>query len=91
MGLFGSGKTDEDKLLEQVAKCLENLCLKEKDGLLHAGLFTLELGILSDDGKGSKIVDAVLEYLQKQGYEIADVKFAKQDATFGFTFLVLYR
>lgn len=91
MGLFGSDKTEEEKLLEKTAKCLESLCLQEKDGHLHAGLLTMDFSVLSGDGKDSKILDAVLEYMQKQGYEIVDVKFAEKDTSYGYTFLVLYK
>ena len=91
MGLFGSDKSEEDKQLERVAKCLDAMQLQEKDGLLHAGLFNLDFSIMSGDGKDSQIVDGVLEFMQKQGYEIVDVKFSEKNTSYGFTFLVLYR
>lgn len=91
MGLFGSGKSEEDKQLEKVAKCLEQLHLCEKDGFVHAGLFNMDLSSFFEDGRDSQILDGALEFMQKQGYEILDVKFAERDSSFGFTFLVTYR
>lgn len=90
MALFGSGKSDEDKQLERVAKALESLNLQEKNGLVHAGWFTLS-GFVGVDARSSQVIDGVLEYMQKQNYEIVDVKISAPDGTGDRTLLVLYR
>ena len=50
MGLFGSGKSDEEKLQERVAKALDEMgvtveSVAEKDGALHVGCFQGSSGL----------------------------------------------
>ena len=68
MGFMGTGKSAEDKALEKLATYLENMDLRPKDGMVHAGAFEMA-------GKNtSRILNGVLEFMQKQGYEILDVQ-----------------
>ena len=88
MGLFDGGKSDEEKALEKVAKALDDMGIREADGLVHAGVFTCQS---FDDKERSQLVNAVIEFLQKQGREIVDVKITVVGDTFGsLVVLVLY-
>ena len=66
MGFMGTGKSAEDKALEKLATYLENMDLRPKDGMVHAGG--------SSRKNTSRILNGVLEFMQKQGYEILDVQ-----------------
>ena len=41
MGFMGTGKSAEDKALEKLATYLENMDLRPKDGMVHAGAFEM--------------------------------------------------
>ncbi|OUO88636.1 hypothetical protein B5F40_12335 [Gordonibacter sp. An230] len=78
MGLFGSGKSDEEKLQERVAKALDEMGITvesaaEKDGSVHVGCFQGALG-LSSYKNLSMTMEGVLGFLQTNGREIVDVK-----------------
>ena len=68
MGLFDGGKSQEEKDLEKVARALETMRVKEPDGYVHAGCFKVSLDTTS------MVIDGVLEFLQRNGREIVDVK-----------------
>ena len=44
MGFMGTGKSAEDKALEKLATYLENMDLRPKDGMVHAGAFEMAGG-----------------------------------------------
>ena len=88
MALFGQGKTDEEKSLEKIAKALDSMRRKEPNGCLHAGCFGM--GVLFDANDASLVVEGVLEFLQKNGREVVDVKPCLSDS-YGMVFTVLYR
>ena len=71
MGFMGTGKSAEDKALEKLATYLENMDLRPKDGMVHAGAFEMAGGYSRKNT--SRILNGVLEFMQKQGYEILDV------------------
>lgn len=78
MGLFGSGKSNEEKLQERVAKALDEMgitaeSVTEKDGAVHAGCFQGSSG-LSSYKNLSLTMEGVLGFLQANGREIVDVK-----------------
>ena len=72
MGFMGTGKSAEDKALEKLATYLENMDLRPKDGMVHAGAFEMAGGYSRKNT--SRILNGVLEFMQKQGYEILDVQ-----------------
>ena len=72
MGFMGTGKSAEDKALEKLATYLENMDLRPKDGRVHAGAFEMAGGYSRKNT--SRILNGVLEFMQKQGYEILDVQ-----------------
>lgn len=89
MGLF-SGKTEEEKTYERVARALDELRIQDADGKIHAGLF--EIGGLSDCGTASVTLNGVLGFLQENGREIVDVKITDGGSgTIAMKALVLYR
>ena len=69
MGFMGTGKSAEDKALEKLATYLENMDLRPKDGMVHAGAFEMAGGYSRKNT--SRILNGVLEFMQKQGYEPA--------------------
>ena len=78
MGLFGAGKSEEEKYQERVAKALDEMGLTiesvgQSDGMLHVGCFQ---GASSTTSYGtmSQTIEGVLKILQTQGREIVDVK-----------------
>lgn len=78
MSLFGSGRSDEDKLRERVAKALEEMgvtveSVAEKDGAVHVGCFQGSSG-LSSYKNLSLTIEGVVGFLQANGREIVDVK-----------------
>ncbi|OUO91105.1 hypothetical protein B5F40_04795 [Gordonibacter sp. An230] len=78
MGLFGSGKFDEEKLQERVAKALDEMGLtvesvSENDGALHVGCFQGGSG-LSSFKNLSLTIEGVIGFLQANDREIVDVK-----------------
>lgn len=78
MGLFGSGKSEKEKLRERVKKALEEMGITaesvgEKDGFLHVGCFQGSSG-LSSYKDMSLVMECVIGYLQTQGREVVDVK-----------------
>ena len=78
MGLFGSGKSDEEKLQERVAKALDDMgvtaeTVGQKDGALHVGCFQGSSG-LSSYKNLSLNMEGVVGFLQQNGREIVDVK-----------------
>ncbi|HIY83723.1 hypothetical protein [Rubneribacter sp.] len=78
MGLFGSGKSDEEKLQERVAKALDEMGItvesaSEKDGALHVGCFQGSSGLTSYKNL-SLTMEGVIGFLQQNGREIVDVK-----------------
>lgn len=92
VALFGSGKSPEDKVMEKMASYLQDMCVKEKDGMVHAGCFEISSG--TSRAKTSTIIDGILEYLQKNDHEIVDVKVSPSgmgDSLLCLTVLVLYK
>ena len=76
MGFMGTGKSAEDKALEKLATYLENMDLRPKDGMVHAGAFEMAGGYSRKNT--SRILNGVLEFMQKQGYEILDVQLSQR-------------
>lgn len=89
MGLFDGGRTQEDKNLEKIARALDEMRLKEPDGLLHAGCFGVSM--IADAASISMVLDGVLEFLQKNGREIVDVKPSANSGSGNSLFTVLYK
>ena len=58
MGFMGTGKSAEDKALEKLATYLENMDLRPKDGLVHAGAFEMAGGYSRKNT--SRILNGVL-------------------------------
>ena len=50
MGFMGTGKSAEDKALEKLATYLENMDLRPKDGMVHAGAFEMAGGYMQKQG-----------------------------------------
>ena len=78
MGLFGSGKSDEEKLQERVVKALDDMgvtveSVAEKDGALHVGCFQGSSGLTSYKNL-LLTMEGVIGFLQQNGREIVDVK-----------------
>lgn len=92
MGIMGMGKSSEDKALEKLATYLDNMDLQEKDGMVHAGAFELAAGYSRKSA--SRIPNGVLEFMQKQSYEIVDMQLPPSgmgDSLMCCTVLVLYK
>lgn len=92
MGIMGMGKSSEDKALEKLATYLDNMDLQEKDGMVHAGAFELAGGY--GRKSTSRILNGVLEFMQKQGCEIVDMQLppsGMRDRLMCCTVLVLYK
>lgn len=92
MGIMGMGKSSEDKAFEKLATYLDNMDLQEKDGMVHAGAFELAGGYSRKST--SRILNSVLEFMQKQGYEIVDMQLSPSgmgDSLMCYTVLVLHK
>lgn len=92
MGLINMGKNAEDKTLEKLATYLDNMNLQEKDGTVHAGAFELAGGYSRKNT--SRILNGVLEFMQKQGYEIVNMQIAPSgmgDSLMSCMVLVVYK
>lgn len=95
MGLFGDGKSDEEKYQTRVAKALEEMGISaetvgQPDGMVHAGCFqgTTALSYRTL----SQLIEGVLQFLQKQGRTIVDVKVCSVgDSGVSALVTVLYR
>lgn len=97
MGLFGSGKTSEEKHEERVARALDEMgvsvdSLKQPDGKLHVGCFDAG-SVLASRRNLSLTVDGVVGFLQDQGREVVDVKLSPGSGESAISQLVtiLYR
>lgn len=92
MGLINMGKNAEDKTLEKLATYLDNMDLQEKDGTVHAGAFELAGGYSRKNM--SRILNGMLEFMQKQGYEIVNMQIAPSgmgDSLMSCMVLVVYK
>ncbi len=92
MALFGSNKSQEEKIMEKMASYLQDMCIPEKDGLVHAGCFEISSG--TSRAKTSTIINGIMEYLQKNQFEIVDVKVSPSgmgDSLLCLTVLILYK
>lgn len=77
MGFFSNAKADNADTYYRIAK--DNGCIARKDGHIHALLFNSLSGWATDlsgiDEVYTQQVDRILECLQKDGFEIVDLKF----------------
>ena len=92
MGFLNTGKSAEDKALEKLAAYLESMDLRKKDGTVHAGAFELAGGYSRKNT--SRILNEVLEFMQKQGYEILNVQMSPSgmgDSLMSCVVLVTYK
>lgn len=98
MGLFGMGKSDEEKVQGRVAKALDEMgiaaeTVAAKDGNLHVGCFQGSTG-LSSYKDLSITMDCVIAFLQENGREVVDVKVSpcgSSDSIMSQLVTILYR
>lgn len=78
MGLFGGGKSSEEKIQERIAKALDSMGISAEsvgapDGKVHVGCF--EAGsVMNSYANMSLVIDGAIGFLQQNGREIIDVK-----------------